>query len=130
MVGTGSSSGKARAKAKSTHPGLDCSSLLAMFTGSCDVGTMLIVGAGAPVNLADVLEYLTAEILGLAGKAASGNKKSRIVHTHLQLSVHNQQGLNNLLGGVIVSQGGSAALYPGRAAAQEKQRCEIQEQVK
>ena len=64
------------------------------------------VGAGAPVYLAAVLEYLTAELLELAGNAAKDNKRSRIVPRHIQLAVRNDEELNKFLGNVTVAQGG------------------------
>ncbi|PRT55317.1 Histone H2A-beta [Wickerhamiella sorbophila] len=64
------------------------------------------IGAGAPVYLAAVLEYLTAEILELAGNAARDNHKTRIIPRHIQLAVRHDEELNKLLGHVIIAQGG------------------------
>jgi histone H2A len=64
------------------------------------------VGAGAPVYLAAVLEYLAAEILELAGNASRDNKKTRIIPRHIQLAVRNDEELNKLLGDVTIANGG------------------------
>ena len=64
------------------------------------------IGSGAPVYLAAVLEYLTAEILELAGNAARDNKKKRINPRHLSLAIRNDEELNDLLKGVTIAEGG------------------------
>uniref|UniRef100_A0AAZ1XPY6 Histone H2A n=1 Tax=Oreochromis aureus TaxID=47969 RepID=A0AAZ1XPY6_OREAU len=88
MSGRGKTGGKARAKAKtrSSRAGLQfpvgrVHRLLRKgnYAGAC--------GSRRPVYLAAVLEYLTAEILELAGNAARDNKKTRIIPRHLQLAV-------------------------------------------
>jgi len=64
------------------------------------------IGAGAPVYLASVLEYLAAEILELAGNASRDNNKHRIVPRHIQLAIRNDEELNKLLHDVTIANGG------------------------
>ncbi|GMM49985.1 histone H2A [Starmerella bacillaris] len=64
------------------------------------------IGSGAPVYLAGVLEYLTAEILDMAADAARAHRKTRIIPRHIALAVRKDEELNQLLGHVIIKQGG------------------------
>ena len=90
------------------------------------------VGAGAPVYLAAVLEYLTAEVLELAGNAAREKKKTRIVPCHVQLAVRNDEELNKLLAGVTIADGGvlpniQAVLLPKKSEKSSKSTTQSQE---
>ena len=83
------------------------------------------VGAGAPVYMAAVLEYLTAEVLELAGNAARDNKKTRIVPRHIQLAVRNDEELSKLLAGVTIAEGGvlpniHAVLLPKKSGKKDE----------
>ncbi|XP_044169278.1 LOW QUALITY PROTEIN: core histone macro-H2A.1-like [Acropora millepora] len=64
------------------------------------------IASGAPVYQAAVMEYLTAEILELAGNAARDNKKTRIIPRHILLAVANDEELHQLLKGVTIASGG------------------------
>ncbi|KAF3859727.1 hypothetical protein F7725_022126 [Dissostichus mawsoni] len=98
MSGRGKTGGKARAKAKTRSSRAGLQFPVGRVHRHLRKGNYAQrVGAGAPVYLAAVLEYLTAEILELAGNAARDNKKTRIIPRHLQLAVRNDEELNKLL---------------------------------
>ncbi|XP_031996566.1 histone H2A type 1-like [Hylobates moloch] len=125
MSGRGKQGSKALAKAKTRSSRADLQFPVGrlhrlLHKGNCAER----VGAGTPVYLAAVLEYLTAEILELAGNAARDNKKTRIIPRHLQLAIRNDE-LNKLLGKVTIAQGGvlpniQAVLLPKKTESHHK----------
>lgn len=56
--------------------------------------------------MSGVLEYLTAEILELAGNITKENRKVRITPRHIMLAIRTDVELNELLSGVNISEGG------------------------
>ena len=70
------------------------------------MSTNQLLGNAAPVYLAAALEYLTAEVLELAGNAARDNRKARINPRHILLAVSNDTELNCLLKNVTIPSGG------------------------
>ncbi|KAG6926810.1 H2A histone family, member J [Chelydra serpentina] len=87
MSGRGKQGGKVRAKAKSRSSRAGLQFPVGRVHRLLRKGNYAErVGAGAPVYMAAVLEYLTAEILELAGNAARDNKKTRIIPRHLTIA--------------------------------------------
>lgn len=56
--------------------------------------------------LAAAMEYMTSEILELAGSAAKQNKKSRINPRHIMLAVRGDEELNGVFKSVTIAAGG------------------------
>ncbi|XP_074608278.1 histone H2A-like [Acropora palmata] len=61
---------------------------------------------GTPFYLAATLEYLTAEVLELAGNAARANNRIRITPCYIILAVCGDKELNEPLANVTIAEGG------------------------
>jgi histone H2A len=68
------------------------------------------IGAGAPVYLAAVLEYIAAELLELSGSAARDDYKCRITPRHIKFAVDRDEELDTLFDGVTIKDAGVVPL--------------------
>jgi histone H2A len=82
------------------------------------------VAAGGSIYLTAVIEYITAEILELAGNAAKDQKKQRIIPRHIQLAIRNDEELNKYMSHVTIASGGvlpniHSVLLPQKTSTKE-----------
>lgn len=117
---------KSKSKSKSQHSNRSQKAGLIFPVGLIDrklkeMGVAKRIGQGAPVFLAGVLEYLTAEVLELAGNTTTETKKTRILPRHIQLAIHKDEELEKYLGNTTIAQGGVLPGIPSVLLPTKKQ---------
>ena len=83
------------------------------------------VGIGAAVFMAATLDYLTSEILEIAGNITEQHKKKMITPRHIQLGIRNDEELAKLMANIQISDGGSISninefLFPKKTKKQQE----------
>ena len=86
-----------------------------------------MIGKGAAIYMAAVLEYMASELLEISGNAAKEFKKKRIMPRHIQLAVRGDEELDKLLEDVTISEGGviphiNAALMPVKIVPKPREK--------
>lgn len=65
------------------------------------------VSLSSSIYLCAVLEYLSTELLELAGNAAKEHRKTRITPRHLLLAIRNDSEMDRFVAGATIKEGGA-----------------------